>query len=445
MSGAQPAQDEAISQFSNLTGVAPSEARQYLEANQWDLSAAAAEYYTSLEEATNEGQPPTESAPDTGSLSETEASPIVSPPAYSGGRTLGAASVPQPIPTTSSMADQPSASSRAASKKKFATLGDLSGGSSAGQESRGHDHDSDDSDADSKQNLFAGGEKSGLAVQNPDQNTEALKKKILERARKNLARPDDPSAPSAPAPTNFSGTARTLGGDDTPSQVFDDPNASRPRAAPPVERILHFWSDGFSVDDGPLYRNDDPANAEILAHIRQGRAPMDILNVERSQEVDVKLDMHDEKYKPPKKKYRPFEGGGQRLGSPTPGDAITTQQPSSTSSSSASTAPISSAPGAKAASSSSSSSPNAMDVDDAQPTLSLQIRLGDGTRLVSRFNTTHTIGDVYDFVRRASSATGGREFALMTTFPSAELKDLSKVLGEMPEFKRGGTVVQKWL
>lgn len=87
------------------------------------------------------------------------------------------------------MADQPSASSRAASKKKFATLGDLSGGSSAGQESRGHDHDSDDSDADSKQNLFAGGEKSGLAVQNPDQNTEALKKKILERARKYVGLP----------------------------------------------------------------------------------------------------------------------------------------------------------------------------------------------------------------------------------------------------------------
>lgn len=162
---------------------------------------------------------------------------------------------------------------------------------------------------------------------------------------------------------------------------------------------------------------------------------MDILNVERSQEVDVKLDMHDEKYKPPKKKYKPFEGGGQRLGSPTPGDAI--------SSSSSSTAPIPSAPGASA--SSSSSSPNTMDVNDAQPTISLQIRLGDGTRLVSRFNTTHTMRDVYDFVRRASSAAGGREFALMTTFPSAELKDLSQVLGEMPEFKRGGTVVQKWL
>ena len=163
--------------------------------------------------------------------------------------------------------------------------------------------------------------------------------------------------------------------------------------------------------------------------------------MERSQEVDVKLDMHEEKYKPPKKKYRPFEGGGQRLGSPTPGDAIT--QPSASSTASTSAAIPSTASGTSSTTSSTTSS--GMDVDDSQPTLSLQIRLGDGTRLVSRFNTTHTIGDVYDFVRRASAASQAREFALMTTFPSAELKDLTKVLGEMSGFKRGGTVVQKWI
>ena len=158
---------------------------------------------------------------------------------------------------------------------------------------------------------------------------------------------------------------------------------------------------------------------------------MDILNVERSQEVDVKLDMHDEKYKQPKKKYKPFEGGGQRLGSPTPGDTIT---------SSSSTTPL---PSTSTVNTGSSQPPSTVNVDDSAPTLSIQIRLGDGTRLVSRFNTTHTIGDIYDFVRASQSQ--GREFALMTTFPSAELKDMGKVLGEMSEFKRGGTVVQKWL
>ncbi|KAI4254470.1 MAG: hypothetical protein L6R42_007170 [Xanthoria sp. 1 TBL-2021] len=421
MSDSEPNHDEAISQFSSLTGVAPPEARRYLESSQWDLEAAATEYYTSLEEAAGQEEPPSESFP------EAEETLPDAPPAPSGGRTLAGGNVPQPIPTTSKMPDQ-SSSSRAAPKKKFATLGDLSGGGgSSGHAGHGHDDDSDDSDYDPKQDLFAGGEKSALAVQNPDE----MKKKILERARKNLPRPTDSSASPAVAPTNFSGTARTLGGDDTPSEVIQDPNSRTPRRAPPVERVLHFWADGFSVDDGPLYRNDDPANAEILAHIRQGRAPMDILNVERSQEVDVKLDMHDEKYKQPKKKYKPFEGGGQRLGSPTPGDAIT--------SSSATT----SLPSMSTVNPASSQTPSAVNIDDSAPTLSIQIRLGDGTRLVARFNTTHTIGDVYDFVR--ASQTQGREFALMTTFPSAELKDMGKVLGELSEFKRGGTVVQKWL
>lgn len=83
------------------------------------------------------------------------------------------------------MPDQSSSSSRAPPKKKFATLGDLGGGSTAGHAGQGHGDDSDDSDYDPKQDLFAGGEKSGLAVQNPDD----MRKKILERARKQAIPP----------------------------------------------------------------------------------------------------------------------------------------------------------------------------------------------------------------------------------------------------------------
>ena len=66
-------------------------------------------------------------------------------------------------------------------KKKFATLGDINSGSGAGGSHAGHGYDGDDSDdADENPNLYAGGEKSGLAVANPDD----LKKKIIERAKK---------------------------------------------------------------------------------------------------------------------------------------------------------------------------------------------------------------------------------------------------------------------
>lgn len=205
--------------------------------------------------------------------------------------------------------------------------------------------------------------------------------------------------------------------------MIQDPNENRPTAPPRVQRTLHFWSDGFSVDDGDLYRSDDPQNASILEGIRRGRAPLSIMNVAPGQEVDVEIKQHEEKYTRPKPKYKPFAGSGQRLGSPTP--VIRTSQPE---------------PAAAPA----SSEPAKPDVDESQPVVTLQIRLGDGTRLTSRFNTTHTIGDVYSFVAASSPASQSRAWILMTTFPSKELTDKSAVLGELPDFKRGGVVVQKW-
>ena len=212
----------------------------------------------------------------------------------------------------------------------------------------------------------------------------------------NLPRPggDDARAPTS----RFTGTARTLGG-----------------------------------DDGPLYRMDDPRNAEILAEIKGGRAPMHILNVTQDQEVDVQLEQHRENYVAPKKKYKPFEGGGQRLGSPTPGggEAVAPAAPAA-------------APSASARAPQGAAQAGPADLNADEPTISLQIRLGDGTRLVSRFNTTHTIGDVYDFVTASNPGSSARPWALMTTFPSKELTDKSQVLGDLADFKRGGVVVQKW-
>jgi len=306
------------------------------------------------------------------------------------------------------------------------SLSDLSGGASGPS----HSHDDDDDEEDDP-DLYAGGEKSGLAVQNPDD----LKKKILEKARKRQGRPqpsDDDAA--APRPSHFSGAARTLGGEDAVSQVIEDPNANVPQPMPRVERTLHFWNDGFSVDDGPLYRNDDPANAGYLELIRQGRAPYAILNVAYDQETDVKLEPHDSNFVQAAKKYVPFSGGGQRLGSVVPGENTAPANQATTGSTRISTQPTAGA-GAGAPS---------LDVDDSQPTIPVQIRLGDGTRLVSRFNTSRTIGDLYAFVAASNPASQARPWVLMTTFPSKELSDKAVRLEDLPEFKRSGTVVQKW-
>lgn len=86
---------------------------------------------------------------------------------YTGPRTLDGRPAPQASGSRSSRkpASQPK-------KKGIATLGSLGGGS------QGHDDDDDDDDSDmdddeeddGRGNLFAGGEKSGLAVQDPKQD-----------------------------------------------------------------------------------------------------------------------------------------------------------------------------------------------------------------------------------------------------------------------------------
>ncbi|KAJ5689329.1 UBX domain-containing protein 1 [Penicillium macrosclerotiorum] len=387
--------DEVVSQFCNMTGTRPAEAQEYLAANGWDMEAAVTEFFAEQDEAlqdmnTGEGQ----------RLGAEE-----STGATGGGRSLGESDAG----VSSSAGPQSSSSRRAAPKKKFATLGDFASGS-------GGDSSSDDGDMD--QDFFAGGEKSGLAVQNPDD----LKRKILEKARR--AQPPPSDEPQS-RQSHFTGTARTLGGDDAPSRVIEDPSGPTEERPQRVHRTLHFWADGFSVDDGELYRSDDPRNAEILDGIRQGRAPLTIMNVQAGQEVDVELKQHDEKYVKPKPKYKPFSGAGQRLGSPTPG---VQSQPS--------TPPATSTP--------TSSGPAKPEVDESQPTVTLQIRLGDGTRLTSRFNTTATIGDVYAFVAASTPDGRNRAWVLMTTFPSKELNDWEITLGDLPEFNRGGVVIQKW-
>lgn len=227
----------------------------------------------------------------------------------------------------------------------------------------------------------------------------------------------------------------TLGGDGVDSRAIPDPSAAEGGAdasnEEPQERVLHLWQDGFSIDDGELHRFDDPANAQDLAMIRAGRAPLHLMNVRYDQPVDVKLNQHEENYRKLPQAYKPFGGVGQRLGSEVPGDGNNTAAAAASSSTTAAPAPA-------------SSSAPSTSADESQPTITLRIQLPDGTRLPARFNTTQTVDDVYEFVQRASSATQSRPWVLATTFPNKDHTDRSLKLGEMPEFKKGGTAVVKW-
>ncbi|EGS17579.1 uncharacterized protein CTHT_0069140 [Thermochaetoides thermophila DSM 1495] len=339
----------------------------------------------------------------------------VTGPEYTGPRTLDGRPAPEyaRAPTTSS-AKKPQ------KRTGIATLSSLS--------RRDEEDDGDDDDDEGRGPLFAGGEKSGLAVQDPSQRSSdprRLINDIVAKAKANTRQSSEESA--GPSRRRFWGPGQTLGGDGVESRRVEDPNAPGQSDEGPVqERVLHLWNDGFSIDDGPLRRYDDPQNRADLEMIRQGRAPIHLMNVRLDQRVDVKLQQHNENYRPPPKVYRPFSGQGRRLGSPVPGESTPiVPPPAATTGSSSTQAP--------------STGANA-----SQPTVTIRIQLPDGTRLPAQFNTTQTVGDLYDFVSRASTSLSGRSWVISTTFPNKDHEDKSLVLGEMPEFKRGGTAVVKW-
>ncbi|XP_022789045.1 NSFL1 cofactor p47-like [Stylophora pistillata] len=184
----------------------------------------------------------------------------------------------------------------------------------------------------------------------------------------------------------------------------------------PTEVALKFWSNGFSVDNGPLRSFDDPANKQFLDSVRRGEIPQELLRLSRKGEVHVNMEdhRHEEYIPPPKPKLQAFSGAGHKLGSPTPDVQFshsTEQQ----------------------ASQSSTSTPQPMAtslLDQSQPVTSIQIRLADGTRMVSKFNHSHTVGDIRRFICASRPQMATQNFVLMTTFPNKELSDETEKLSD---------------
>ncbi|XP_020608910.1 NSFL1 cofactor p47-like [Orbicella faveolata] len=180
------------------------------------------------------------------------------------------------------------------------------------------------------------------------------------------------------------------------------------------EVVLKFWSNGFSVDDGPLRSFEDPANEQFLNSVKRGEIPQELLRQSRRGEVHVNMEdhRHEDYVPPPKPKVQAFSGAGHKLGSPAPQVKFShsTEQ--------------------QAAQADSKPAVPATPLDESQPVTSIQIRLADGTRMVSKFNHSHTVGDIRRFICASRPQMAGMNFVLMTTFPNKELMDDSQKLSE---------------
>jgi len=309
-----------------------------------------------------------------------------------------------------------------------------------------------DDDGQEGENWFAGGERSGISVQNPNRPGAvpggSLVRDLLRRAAE--AGPPQEDASSSRAAV-FTGGGHTLGSDEVDSTFIPDPNSSpRPEEETAI-RHLTFWRDGFSIEDGDLMRYDDPTNSQILNEINSGLAPPHILNVNPGQPVELRVvkRLSDEFVAPPKA-HNVFSGEGQRLGSPVPsiaglGAPTSVDMPGSFPvTATGSAGPSAGGPSASGASVRSAESINTrFEVDQSLPTTSVQVRLADGTRMVCRMNLTHTVGDIRNFINASRPENLTRPYTIQTTFPAKVLDDDAKTVEQAGLVN--AVVVQRWV
>lgn len=278
-------------------------------------------------------------------------------------------------------------------QRKFKTFSDI------------HTEESDTNDEEQK-NFYAGGEKSGIYTQHPKSDKNIIEQ-ILKKASENTYKENDNPEPSNTMP-KFTGTGYILGKEEEPSSKVQNPKESTAYTPPAkVTRDLIFWKEGFTIDNGPLMRYDDPSNTANLQAINSGHAPLSLLNVQIGQEVDLRVQKKLDKEYQPLKKYTPFSGAGQRLGSPTPKVIVS---------------------GSEKTQKNTNEDKKIVyhhTIDETFPFTTLQIRFGDGSKHSVKFNLTHTVGDIYDFMDLNRSNNDSRDYILQTTFPNKEYRDRS--------------------
>ena len=240
-----------------------------------------------------------------------------------------------------------------------------------------------------------------MVVKGPPKDKKAAVEGIFESAKQHgaaqgtaedLARARGDQPPGVAA---FTGSVRTLDGR---NDTVGAPPAQR---SGPSAHTISFYSNGvFTVDEGPARGIADPENQEFMQSISKGECPAELEPEDRNTPVEVNLVRVEHEYQPPAEpRFNSFQGTGRKLTADEGGA-------SSSAAAAAQAAPAGEWGG----------------IDESQPSTSLQIRLADGSRMVAKFNLTHTVGDIRRFIRAARPDITG-PYQLMTAFPSQPLAD----------------------
>ncbi|XP_070566656.1 NSFL1 cofactor p47-like [Ptychodera flava] len=372
--------NQMIEEFLSITGHACDEARAqfYLESSGWQLQVAIASFFDN----------------ETGDMDDTP-------------DTLPQDTRREPAPQPQPAAVPKAKSGKSAGSSRFATLSDMQ----QGEES--------DSSEEEGQAFYAGGSErggSGQQIVGPGRKKKSDKivDEIFKTAKEHGAQEVEAGTPvpssSRPGGTVFRGAGYRLG-DTEGGEAVPVPGTAGSLQPKPKDMnvVLKLYKNGFTVNDQELRSFKDPKNAEFLNSVTNGEIPRELIRLAKGGQVNMDMEDHrDQEYMPPKPMLTPFAGAGHKLGSPTP-NIVSNPVP--------------------AASSAQASAPStSVQLDESQPCTSLQIRMADGSRLVPKFNHTHTIGDIRRYIVESRPQYASQTFVLMTTFPNKELTNESESL-----------------
>lgn len=365
--------DDLILQFSDVTGVDPDRARFYLESSAWQLDVALGSFFE------NDGDNHVESSDE----------PVV-------------IDNDDDIQEDTQVSPSKTAKQKTSKEKpRFGTIGTLP-------------RDADESEEEEGQAFFAGGSvHSGQQVIGPGKKKKDIVSEMFRSAQEHGGQWVEPLTSGLKKPKAFMGPGYKLGQANEASEVVQGETSSTTDHSN-SEVILKLWKEGFTVNDGPLRNYSDPENQEFLQSVYKGEVPHELVREARGVEVHLSMEDHrQEEFVYRKPKMKAFTGKGYKLGSPAPAAIGTTALVDE-----------------KDKEVNENQAKKSVEVDDSQPCTTLQIRLADGSRLVARFNLTHTIADVRRYIAIARPQYEHQNFSLRTTFPVSELTNHDQTLVE---------------
>jgi len=218
---------------------------------------------------------------------------------------------------------------------------------------------------------------------------EALKKEEEEKKK------NDQSKPTTESYTGGEKSGMAVYNPASPDEL-KAAGVARDGAPPEGSANVELYKDGFVLNGGPLRAFTDPLNRKFIDDLMAGVQPEELGSKDN---VHVSFtDRRQETYKEP-------GAMGIRIGPRTTAQAASVSE-------GAVTGPVASGTGE-------------VSVDDSKPTTTIQIRYGDGTRKAQKFNESHSVGDLYNFV---SQVTGSTDFTINGGFPPKPLTDKSATI-----------------